>query len=89
MRWLLLTDLHIGLNNESQRMAMDALVDAIRIRSKDQKFDLVLMTGDLAFSGKTSEYSQLRDLLINPLRNLPEYENARFVAVPGNQRRRL
>ena len=84
MRWLLLTDLHIGLNNESQKLAIDTLVDAIRTRSKNVPFDLVLMTGDLAFSGKASEYSQLRDVLINPLRNLDEYRNARFVAVPGN-----
>lgn len=84
MRWLLLTDLHIGLNNESQQLAMNTLVDAIRIRSNEQPFDLVLMTGDLAFSGKASEYSQLQHLLINPLRNLTEFKSTRFVAVPGN-----
>ncbi len=84
MRWLLLTDLHIGVNNESQELAIRTLIEAIKTRSEGQSFNLVLMTGDLAFSGKASEYTQLQELLINPLRDLPEFKGTQFVAVPGN-----
>lgn len=84
MRWLLLSDLHVGSESESQKLALMSLVEAVRERSKAKPYDLVLMAGDLAFSGKRSEYKRLKTLLIEPLRRLSEFKYARFVAVPGN-----
>ena len=84
MRWLLLSDLHVGSESESQKLALMSLVEAVRERSKAKPYDLVLMAGDLAFSGKRSEYNRLKTLLIEPLRRLSEFKYARFIAVPGN-----
>ena len=84
MRWLLLSDLHIGYKSESQELALTSLVDAIDERSQGKPFNLVLMAGDLAFSGKQSEYDRLKTLVIEPLRKLSEFNQARFIAVPGN-----
>lgn len=84
MRWLHLSDLHVGLKNESQELALMSLVDAIVGRSKGKPFDLVLMTGDLAYSGKEAEYDHLKKLLMDPIRDLPEFKQTRFIAVPGN-----
>ena len=42
------------------------------------------MTGDIAYSGKQEEYEDVAKKLIVPLRRLPNVENARFIAVPGN-----
>ena len=84
MRWLLLSDLHVGQHNESQKLALASLVDAVRVRTKAKPFDLVLMAGDLAFSGKPLEYRHLQEQFIDPLRNLKEFGRARFIAVPGN-----
>lgn len=84
MRWLHLSDLHIGSSNEAQASAMNQLVSAIEKSSDGRALDLILMTGDLAFSGKSHEYTNLSELLINPLRNLSIAKNAKFIAVPGN-----
>ena len=84
MRWLLLGDLHIGRADEAQELALEALVDAIIARSAGHEFDGVLLLGDLAYSGKKSEYNRVTDLLISPLRSRTEFAHARFVAVPGN-----
>lgn len=84
MRLLLLSDLHIGREDESQELALLSLVDAIFDRSPNQDFDLVLLAGDLAFSGKEAEYLRLKSLLIDPLRRDPRFDGASFVAVPGN-----
>ena len=84
MRWLLLSDLHIGLHNESQNLALTSLVSAVQERARATPFDLVLLAGDLAFSGKPSEYCSLQELVIEPLRNLEAFSRARFIAVPGN-----
>ena len=84
MRWLHLSDLHVGLENESQELALMNIVDAIAERSKSKPFDLVLMTGDLAYSGKVAEYDRLKKLIVDPIRELPEFEHTRFIAVPGN-----
>ena len=84
MRWLHLSDIHVGQPNQARSNAMRLLVDAIQDRSDDEPIDLVLFTGDLAYSGRADEYATLREELINPLRQLGVTENAHFVAVPGN-----
>ena len=84
MRWLLLTDLHIGRNNEAQEAALTSLVRAVEAQTTSNTIDLVLLAGDLAYSGKASEYQRVKTLVIDPLRSLPEFTQARFIAVPGN-----
>ncbi|MES9905807.1 MAG: metallophosphoesterase [Sedimenticola sp.] len=84
MRWLHLSDLHIGNNNESQEVALSSLVNAVHEFSKDQTFDLVLITGDLAFSGKKEEYDRFEELVLAPLRSSNLFSNAKILSVPGN-----
>lgn len=84
LRWLHLTDLHIGSKNEGQKTALTSLIDAIKEHSLEIPFDLVLLTGDLAFSGRKEEYEELDARLLKPLRSLPICANAKFISVPGN-----
>lgn len=84
LRWLHITDLHIGLNNESQRTAIDSLIDAIVSAAGEIPFDVVFLSGDLAYSGKKEEYETLEAKLLIPLRKLHLFRDAEFIAAPGN-----
>ncbi|MCY3841442.1 MAG: metallophosphoesterase, partial [Gammaproteobacteria bacterium] len=84
MRWLHLSDIHVGQPDQARSNAMRLLVDAIQERSDNEPIDLVLFTGDLAYSGRTEEYASLVDELIEPLRRLECTQHAHFIAVPGN-----
>ena len=84
LRWLHLTDLHTGHSNESQRTALRSLIASIQKAAGTGPFDLVLFTGDLAYSGRPEEYAVLKSQLIDPLRSTPLFANAQFVATPGN-----
>ena len=84
LRWLHLTDLHAGHRNESQTTALRSLIGSISNVAGTTPFDLVLLTGDLAYSGRPEEYATLKSQLIDPLRQTPLFANAHFVATPGN-----
>ena len=84
LRWLHLTDLHTGHSNESQMTALRSLVSSIPHFAGTRPFDLVLLTGDLAYSGRREEYAALKSLVIDPLRQTHLFANALFVATPGN-----
>ena len=84
MRWLLLSDLHIGNANEAQRVALMSLVKDIREQAGESSFDMVMLAGDLAYSGKQEEYDIVAKDVINPLREMHSFRKARFIAVPGN-----
>jgi Calcineurin-like phosphoesterase len=84
VRWLHLTDIHMGRNVESQQIALRLLLEAVERYSENKAFDLVLLTGDLANSGVSDEYARLEAELIAPLRKHPLSESAVFIGVPGN-----
>ena len=84
LRWLHLTDLHAGHSNESQTTAFRSLIASIPNVAGTTPFDLVLLTGDLAYSGRHEEYAVLKSQLIDPLRQTSLFVNAQFVATPGN-----
>lgn len=84
IRWLHLTDLHMGHKNESQRTATNLLLDAINKFAKSNLFDFVLITGDLTYSGQREEFDALEMQLIHPLKQLPQFANSILIAVPGN-----
>ena len=54
LRWLHLTDLHVGYSNESQTTALRSLVASISNVADTTPFDLVLLTGDLASPSSTA-----------------------------------
>ncbi|MEJ1337000.1 MAG: metallophosphoesterase [Candidatus Sedimenticola sp. (ex Thyasira tokunagai)] len=83
MRWLHLSDLHIGRDNSLQSTAIKDLISAAE-KFADHPFDFVIITGDLAFSGQTSEYIKLKELILEPLSRSQHFSNARWIIVPGN-----
>jgi 3',5'-cyclic AMP phosphodiesterase CpdA len=84
LRWLHLTDLHVGKKDQAQILALHSLIEAVEKYSDQKPFDVVFLTGDLAFSGASAEYETLEKELIAPLRASPLTQNAKFIAVPGN-----
>lgn len=56
--WLQVSDIHMRLRDEwSQDVVLRAMADSIRQRrAEGLTLDFVLVTGDLAFSGKSEEY---------------------------------
>ncbi|TMA97684.1 MAG: hypothetical protein E6J74_04055 [Deltaproteobacteria bacterium] len=84
LRWLHLTDLHIGHNDESQRTALASLLAAIEIAAEGKPFDAVFITGDLAYSGQQNEYDALQRDIISPLKGDLLCSGARFFTTPGN-----
>lgn len=84
LRWLHLTDLHVGKDNEAQKTALRSLVAAVERFSGGLQFDVVFMTGDLAYSGQSQEYESLDETLVKPLRETSVCKDAVFIATPGN-----
>jgi len=84
LRWLHITDLHVGKDSESQRIALASLVDSILEQGGASKFDAVLISGDLAYSGHAREYERILELVINPLRKSELFSDSKFIATPGN-----
>jgi hypothetical protein len=84
IRWLHLTDLHFGHNNQAQQVALNSLLGAVTRYGYGKPFDLVLLTGDLAYSGKRHEYEALTAGFMIGLKRHELCRNAPIVAVPGN-----
>ena len=84
MRWLHLSDIHVGRPDQTRANAMRLLLQAIEDNACGESIDLVIFTGDLAFSGETAEYSAFSDELMEPLKRLDVTKKAHFIAVPGN-----
>jgi len=84
LRWLHLTDFHVGKQDESQATALGCLISAIANSAAGKPFDLVVISGDLAFSGRAAEYEQFDALLLQPLKRHALCRNATFFATPGN-----
>ena len=84
MRWLHLCDLHLGKADEAQTIAMGQLVSSIAKAVDHTSMDLVIFAGDLAYSGTAAEYDALLATVVEPLRQIPEIQDAIFVSVPGN-----
>ena len=84
MRRLHLCDLHLGTKDEAQTIAMGQLVCAIEKAIGDSSMELVIFAGDLAYSGKATEYDALLATVVEPLRQIRGLQDATFVSVPGN-----
>lgn len=85
MRWLHLTDLHVGSPQDAiQTNAFHELLDAIKKEIQATPLDAVFITGDLAWSGTAEEYAQLNRVILAPLRSMPSLCNKPILVVPGN-----
>ncbi|WP_164933890.1 metallophosphoesterase family protein [Bradyrhizobium guangzhouense] len=85
--WLHISDWHQGLPDFDRSVLLQGMLEDIRARSSFDPelsdIDLVVFSGDVAFSGKTTEYTVAKTTLIDPIRKLVG-ERARFVFAPGN-----
>ncbi len=85
LRWLHLSDLHCGQRGEKTRWptARGPFLDDLRAQC--QKYgapDLVLVTGDLAFSGQRADYDKLRKIQQDI--DAATGTNPLWIPVPGN-----
>nr|WP_256464324.1 metallophosphoesterase [Bradyrhizobium sp. 21] len=82
-----ISDWHQGLPDFDRSVLLQGMLEDIRARSSFDPqlsdIDLVIFSGDVAFSGKATEYALARKTLIDPIRKLLG-ERAKFVFAPGN-----
>jgi tetratricopeptide (TPR) repeat protein/predicted phosphodiesterase len=90
IRWLHLSDFHIGRDPQGEMMLFDSILDHVKKEIKEERCpDMVFITGDIAFSGKKDQYelfysnfySKLFDILKSARNDLCE---TRIFIVPGN-----
>lgn len=84
--WLLISDLHLKFNLEtwSQKVVLREMVRDIEKRKDGfRNVQFIVVSGDLAFSGRPEEYA-LVELFLDDLRALFELERNRIFFVPGN-----
>lgn len=87
-RWLHLTDSHVGSQEDPNfwQGVKDRLFTDLRsLRKKCGPWDLILFTGDLAYSGRKAEYDTVQSRLqeIHDEIKTPECD-PQLLAVPGN-----
>ena len=85
VRWLHISDLHMREAENAQRQAvLSAMLEDIRRRSATEgPLDFVVVTGDLAFSGKRSEYELVAEFLEELAASIG-LAPAMIFCVPGN-----
>ena len=91
--WLHISDLHFGSdkNQKGDRLAPDAEVvlgplpqDVQElIQQRDLRLDFIVVTGDIAFSGKPSQYVLARNFFDVLLRTV-DLPKERLFLIPGN-----
>jgi predicted MPP superfamily phosphohydrolase len=85
VRWLHISDFHLnGRESYERDRVLNALIKSIpNLISRVGKPDMVLVTGDIANSGKPEQYAQATSLLDNLLDAI-DLDRSRIFVVPGN-----
>lgn len=84
--WLHLSDLHLRSGDQyNQDIAVSSLLnDLMQLVDKEQyRFDLIFITGDIAFSGNSEEYALANEFVRN-LSSATAVPVDRIFCVPGN-----
>ena len=83
--WLHISDLHLHVGNEwSQDVVLQEMCrDIERKRESGMKADFILISGDIAFSGKAKEYDRAKEFLAK-LQSHSGVPTERIFCVPGN-----
>ena len=83
--WLHLSDLHMRLTDGwSQDVVLDSMCEYVeQLCNEGLAIDFILMTGDLAFSGKSDEYELVADFF-DSLVTKADVPRERVFCVPGN-----
>ena len=87
VKFLHLSDFHVGMDGYAQRRLLDRIVAHVSDRvSKGWRPDLVFITGDVAYSGERKQYEDFRSQFYNPLLEALGGSSWRgkVYAVPGN-----
>ncbi|MBI4701362.1 MAG: metallophosphoesterase [Deltaproteobacteria bacterium] len=85
MRWLHISDLHVGSDKYASDIVLGALVRAFADGGglASRRPDVIFCTGDLAYSGKAGEYERL-DVFFTELSAAAGVPRERIFVVPGN-----
>ena len=85
VRWLHISDIHLdGNENWSQDVVFTAMFKQIKSQcSSKTVMDFILLTGDLAYSGKPKEYKMVAEFLDN-LSVVSSVPKERIFCIPGN-----
>lgn len=85
LRWLHISDLHLRSSGDtfSQSVAMAALVEDVKTRLAGSPPAFVVVTGDVAFSGRSEEYA-VAEAVFENLSDAVGLPPSRFYFVPGN-----
>ena len=85
IRWVHISDLHMRPAENAQRRAvLSAMLEDMKRRvATEGRFDFVVATGDLAFSGQESEYELVGEFL-DELAGSIEVPRGLIFCVPGN-----
>ena len=83
--WLHISDIHLSESAEwSQDVVLTAMCDGIKNeRAQGTTADFILLTGDIAFSGKSEEYA-LASAFLDALCSASGVEKERVYCIPGN-----
>lgn len=88
LTWLHLSDWHQKGPNFDQQVVRDALILDIHTRVKIDpalaQIDFIVFSGDLAFSGQSSEYEVAQKYLLDPILAAAGVKADRLFCVPGN-----
>jgi calcineurin-like phosphoesterase family protein len=86
IRWLHLSDFHVGMDNYGQRKLFREICDHVSQKLCDGFYpDFVFITGDLANKGKISEYTEFFESFLSPLIEvLGNSWNGHILSIPGN-----
>lgn len=84
--WLHISDLHLRTGDQyDQNVALSSLLNDLSdlVDKENYHFDLVFITGDIAFSGKHEEY-ELAKKFIQNLSSATYVQTDRIFCIPGN-----
>ncbi|MBI4819051.1 MAG: metallophosphoesterase [Deltaproteobacteria bacterium] len=86
IRFLHLSDLHLrpkASNKYDQARTLDGLIEMVKQRRNDDRLDLIFVSGDLAYSGSSAEYEEVKSFL-NRLLTATGLDSTKLFMVPGN-----
>ena len=85
MRWLQLSDFHVGGDRAPDIGVLSSLIDQIaNVVKTAGAFDAIFLVGDLVYGGTKAEFDSFKANFLDQLRAIPGLENVPIFAVPGN-----
>ncbi len=88
MTWLHLSDWHQGRDEFDRKVVREALVkdisDRVQIVPTLEQLDFIVFSGDVAWSGKETQYQAAREQLFAPLLRATGLDPVCLFIVPGN-----